>query len=551
MQPIVIFFVFCITVIVVPFIDIFMLAFDVLVQGYSRDDKRNGTEGTNPLVSGSLAIYFLLQYRTLRKPLQVLLQSLPQTILTGFLYWYVQRHPPSVNKEEAANDFSLTAVVQAVVASALNLFANGLAIYLAAQMSGKSTWGYLQLTLTFKGAADLPPEWDAALVEPHMRIDKTFHSLELPQQMKVLQAALRRRHLTLRTHPPRDETEKEWLGFEDIKRLIDSNDLLPFSPEEMLPLPMRSLFMRPEKFEEMKREYAASLPPEELAKRKKTYANEVLHNSASIVLDHRKIVEWLYEWDDQASVRRLPQRILERNTARDFEHKLMVNVKFHRLHTLQLKPKKDRGNDMGMSDAKVRAHYEAARTEAVALWLITNHRKKISRCPRDNTILHRLVHVRLNDCNIDASLILPSTVFMDSHHDESNRKRDGPIAELLSSFSLKILDLSDNPLFDLRYYPIEIDEKEFDYDEGHDDDDEGDEKIQEFSEYVSKSLRHSNAAYDGPNDEKERLKMKAADAFAGALKARHPACPFPHWRLTLLLCLPHRFTRATLSKSST
>jgi hypothetical protein len=495
-----------------------MLAFDVLVQGYSRDDKRNGVEGTNPLVSGSLAIYFLLQYRTLRKPLQVLLQSLPQTVLTGFLYWYVQRNPPSVNKDQAANDFSLTAVVQAVVASALNLFANGLAIYLAAQMSGKSTWGYLQLTLTFKGAADLPPEWDAALVEPHMRIDKAFHSLELPQQMKILQAALRRRHLTLRTPSPREETEKEWLGFEDIKRLIDSNDLLPFSPEEMVPLQMRSVY----EFEERKREYAASLPPAVLAKRKKTYANELFRNSASIVLDHRKIVEWLYEWDDQASVRRLPQRILERNTARDFEHKVMVNVKFHRLHTLPLKPKKDRGNDMGMSDAKVRAHCEAARTEAVALWLITNHRKKIGRCPRDNTILHRLVHVRLNDCNIDASLILPSTVFMDKHHDESNRKRDGPIVELLSSVSLKILDLSDNPLFDLRYYPIEIDEKEFDHDGGHDDD--GEEKTQDYEQdYVSKSLRHSNAAYDGPNDEKERLKMKAADAFAQALKARYPA----------------------------
>lgn len=486
--PIVIFVVFCITVVAVPFIDIFMLAFDVLVQGYSSEKGREA-EGSNPLVSGSLFIYFLLQYRTLRKPLQVLLQSLPQTVLTGFLFWYIQRNPPIVDQAEANNSFSLTAVLQAVVASALNLFANGFAIYLAAQMSGKSFLGYIQLTLTFKGAADLPPEWDEALVQPHMRIDKMFHSLELPQQMKILQAAIRRRHLTLRTPPPREETEHEWLGFDDIKRLVDTSDLLPYDPNKLLP---------------------TSLSSEELEEMKKGFADSVLNNSASIIFDHRKMFEWLYEWDEQSSVRRLPQRIVERNTSRPLEQKLMVNIKFHRLHMLPLKPKRDRGEDMGMNDAKVAAHFEAARTEAVALWLITN-KKKLNRVPIENTILHRLVHVRLNDCNIDASLVLSSKVYMDFHQDTTHRERPGPIIDLLSSSTLKILDLSDNPLFDLRHNPIEIDEKEFDtFDEAHDD------ELFE-NDFVSAGLNHANSPYSGPIDEKERLKMEAARAFAKAL----------------------------------
>ena len=193
----------------------------------------------------------------------------------------------------------------------------------------------------------------------------------------------------------------------------------------------------------------------------------------------------------------------------------MVNVKFHRLHMMPLKPKKDRGEDMGMTDAKVASHFEAARTEAVALWLITN-KKKINRVTPDNTVLNRLVHVRLNDCNIDASLILPNKVYMDFHHDSTHRERPGPIVELLSSATLKILDLSDNPLFDLRHHPIEIDEKDFDtFDESYDD--------EVFESYdAPKSLRHSNVPYDGSEDEKERLKMKAVWAFAEALKVSHP-----------------------------
>ena len=121
-------------------------------------------------------------------------------------------------------------------------------------------------------------------------------------------------------------------------------------------------------------------------------------------------------------------------------------------------------------------------------------------------------------------------------------ERPGPIVELLKSFSLRALDLSNNPLFDLKvriesysmqdtddtmrircgiyplthilsmqHHPIVIDEKLYDTDE--------DMLMEDLSEVNSffKSQLPANSPYNGPDDEKEKQKMRAVDIFAEAL----------------------------------
>ena len=87
------------------------------------------------------------------------------------------------------------------------------------------------------------------------------------------------------------------------------------------------------------------------------------------------------------------------------------------------------------SDSKV------ASTESVAMWLIS-HRH----------IVNFLVSVRINDCNIDSSLMLPLLT--------QNGAHSSPLVDLLSSKSIKVLDLSENPLFKILYDQPRLDEWE-------------------------------------------------------------------------------------------
>jgi hypothetical protein len=66
---------FLVGCLVVPVIDIFMLAFDVVAYFFTAKEG----EDSNPL--NHQFINFLLQYRTLRVPMEVLMQSLPQSVV--------------------------------------------------------------------------------------------------------------------------------------------------------------------------------------------------------------------------------------------------------------------------------------------------------------------------------------------------------------------------------------------------------------------------------------------------------------------------------------
>ncbi len=50
--------------------------------------RDEGSSEANPL--NNLFINFLLQYRTIRIPLEVMLQSVPQTCLAAYMYYYIQ-----------------------------------------------------------------------------------------------------------------------------------------------------------------------------------------------------------------------------------------------------------------------------------------------------------------------------------------------------------------------------------------------------------------------------------------------------------------------------
>jgi hypothetical protein len=177
LMPLIIGCVFFVTCLLVPIVDLFMIAFD-LIKVFSPSVE--GDE--NPL--NSVLVNFLLQYRTLRVPMQVLLQSVPQTVLTGFLYRYIRENPPLYNADQA-EDFNLTAVVMAVSASAANLLTNGITVYLSSKMAGRSFWEYLKMAARFEGAADLPPDWEVKVDQGHIVLQGNFHSLKLTQQMKA------------------------------------------------------------------------------------------------------------------------------------------------------------------------------------------------------------------------------------------------------------------------------------------------------------------------------------------------------------------------------
>ena len=68
---------FIINCLAVPVIDLSMLCFDGLAFILASRQE----DGYNPL--NNLFINFLLQYKTIRVPLEVMLQSLPQTILAA------------------------------------------------------------------------------------------------------------------------------------------------------------------------------------------------------------------------------------------------------------------------------------------------------------------------------------------------------------------------------------------------------------------------------------------------------------------------------------
>ena len=58
---------------------------------------------------------------------------------------------------------------------------------------------YLGMSLSFEGSAELPPEWDERIMKVHAVVEGNYHHLKLAQQMKILQTVLRRDVITLRT----------------------------------------------------------------------------------------------------------------------------------------------------------------------------------------------------------------------------------------------------------------------------------------------------------------------------------------------------------------
>jgi hypothetical protein len=94
---------------------------------------------------------------------------------------------------------------------------------------------------------------------------------------------------------------------------------------------------------------------------------------------------------------------------------------------------------MGFKQDQLTANAKVASTESVTLWLIS-HRQ----------IVNFLVSVRINDCNLDASLMLPLLTKSGDHH--------SPFTDLLGSKSMKVLDLSNNPLFKCLYDQPRLDE---------------------------------------------------------------------------------------------
>ncbi|GAX81586.1 hypothetical protein CEUSTIGMA_g9014.t1 [Chlamydomonas eustigma] len=353
---------FLINCVAVPIIDTMMLCFDVIAFYVEERDDTN----YNPL--NNLFINFLLQYRTVRVPLEVLLQSLPQTILSAYMYRYVVSHPPTADAEVAHHEFSAQAVAQALTASVLNLIVNGITIYISSKTSGRSFFGYLGMTMQFEGSAQLPPEWDERTTSRHTVVEGNYHVLKLAQQMKILQIALRRPAVKLRT-----------------------SGLMGQHPDAL--------------------HNGSSIP------------------SGTIVVDNRKMLDFLFEWNAVSQHRRLPHKIHEINAVRD--KNIELTVLFHQLHRLPFTSNREITDvDMGISTKNIATNVSQIPTELVALWLIS-----------DIHVVDSITIVRLNDCNIDASYMLPT-------HDQGYTFV-GPLVELLKSKTLKILDLNKNPLFQL------------------------------------------------------------------------------------------------------
>ncbi|KAG1654583.1 hypothetical protein FOA52_004058 [Chlamydomonas sp. UWO 241] len=202
---------FVINCAIVPVIDVFMLCFDLVA--YLMTPKAND-EDSNPL--NNRFINFLLQYRTLRLPMEVLMQSLPQAILALVMWQFLKRHPPS--SSTSSNEFSDFAVAQALVASLANLTVNGITLYLSTKVSGRTWMRYMVMACKFEGSAMLPPEWDDRTTSASTVIDGNYHALKLAQQMKILQLAqqmkilqtvVRRDTITLRT--PGVEADATWM----------------------------------------------------------------------------------------------------------------------------------------------------------------------------------------------------------------------------------------------------------------------------------------------------------------------------------------------------
>ena len=149
--------------------------------------------------------------------MEVLLQSLPQTILAAYMYRYLQANPPSQDMDVANSTFSSEAVAQALTASVLNILWNGTNLYIASKISGRPFFSYLLLTFQFEGSAELPPAWEDKTTSAHTVIEGNYSDLKIAQQMKILQTVLRRDVILLCTsdmmaHPDANHIPKTPTG---------------------------------------------------------------------------------------------------------------------------------------------------------------------------------------------------------------------------------------------------------------------------------------------------------------------------------------------------
>ena len=99
------------------------------------------------------------------------------------------------------------------------------------------------MSLSFEGSAELPPEWDENIMKFHAVVEGNYHYLKLAQQMKILQTVLRREVVTLRTH--------------DMESHQDA------SPQSGQAVP-----------------------------------------TGTVVIEHRKMIDFLYEWNEESKARR-------------------------------------------------------------------------------------------------------------------------------------------------------------------------------------------------------------------------------------------------------
>jgi hypothetical protein len=74
-------------------------------------------------------------------------------------------------------------------------------------------------------------------------------------------------------------------------------------------------------------------------KAKKGKVKSQRFSSASILLEQRKMVEWLYEWNPRVDERRLPSKVVESHVTKPID----INVRFFQLHKIPLKSDNDPG----------------------------------------------------------------------------------------------------------------------------------------------------------------------------------------------------------------
>eukprot|EP00798_Chlamydomonas_sp_ICE-L_P000685 gene685-2117_t len=203
----------------------------------------------------------------------------------------------------------------------------------------------------------------------------------------------------------------------------------------------------------------------------------MIHARSTIVLEHRKIIEFLYYLNHmlcfvlqneflyylncmfdfvlqieflyflnrETGVRRFPSKICE---VAVYRQQVNVNVNFVKLHELPprpikdtratdfdiFSPIKDSGTDFDISVKQLMANMEAWPTQKLALKLIGNQ-----------NVMHNLLHVSLVDCNLTAFYIYGEG---DGEGDGAGHGGEPPISpllELLESESIQTLDLSNNP----------------------------------------------------------------------------------------------------------